>query len=61
MTRIEDICANTLIADEKQIIFQDNWIKKLTIDCVDTGNSMTEMEMTVFLTTIDKDALFTTA
>ncbi|MGM0123750.1 hypothetical protein IGI37_001124 [Enterococcus sp. AZ194] len=58
MTRIEDICANTLIANHTQIIFQDNWLDKLAITRVDTGNSMSKEEMSEFSTAINQEALF---
>lgn len=58
MTRIEDICANILIANEPQVIFQDNWIKKLNINRVDTGNSMSHEEMLEFSSAISQEALF---
>lgn len=58
MTRIEDICANTLIANDSQVIFQDDWIKKLNVDRVDTGNSMTRDEMSDFSSSINQSSLF---
>lgn len=58
ITRIEDICANTLIANYSQIIFQDDWINKLNINRTDTGNSMTKDEMLQFSSSIHQSALF---
>ncbi|SEO05928.1 hypothetical protein SAMN04488134_103250 [Amphibacillus marinus] len=58
MTRIEDICANTLIANQSQVIFNDNWLEKLNINRVDTGNSMTQDEMEDFSANIIQEELF---
>lgn len=58
MTRIEDICSNTLISETPQIIFQDNWVKKLNVDRVDTGNSLTRDEMLTFSKLVNQKALF---
>ncbi|MDH6366416.1 MULTISPECIES: hypothetical protein [unclassified Breznakia] len=58
MTRIEDICANTLIANDTQVIFQDNWIEKMNVNRVDTGNSMSQTEMVEFSSSINQKTLF---
>ncbi|TDW20983.1 hypothetical protein EDD63_10918 [Breznakia blatticola] len=58
MTRIEDICANTLIANDTQVIFQDNWVEKMNINRIDTGNSMSQTEMIEFSSSINQEALF---
>lgn len=57
MTRIEDICANVLIANEQQVIFEDSWLEKLNIDFRDTGNALTENEMQRFSASVNREAL----
>ncbi|WP_411755102.1 hypothetical protein [Serratia sp. (in: enterobacteria)] len=57
MTRIEDICANVLIANEQQVIFEHLWLEKMNISFQDTGNAMTENEMNLFSASINREAL----
>lgn len=57
MTRIEDICANVLIANDQQVIFEHPWLEKLNIDFQDTGNALTENEMNFFSASVNRDAL----
>lgn len=58
MTRIEDMCANILIANREQVFFEDNWQARLNIRMIDTGNSWTSNEVEEFSTTIDIEELF---
>ncbi|WP_058913873.1 hypothetical protein [Entomohabitans teleogrylli] len=57
MTRIEDICANVLIANDKQVIFESAWLQQMNIPFQDTGNAMTENEMKLFSASINREAL----
>lgn len=45
LTRIEDITANILIADDIQVINRDNWLDKMNVTVCDTGNAMTDEEI----------------
>ncbi|WP_196805842.1 hypothetical protein [Musicola paradisiaca] len=52
------MCANILIDNGTQVIMQGDWMQKMRIDRIDTGNSMTESEMAAFSHNIDGAALF---
>ena len=56
IARIEDITANLLIRDGKQIM-DDTWLKRLGVNVRDTGNAMTDEEITDFSRRVDMDAL----
>lgn len=56
ITRIEDITANLLIRDERQIL-DDAWLEKLGVNVRDTGNAMTDEEIMDFSRRVDMDAL----
>ena len=58
ITRIEDICANILIADGTQVINCDNWIDKLKCTITDTGNALTADEISDFSLNINREELF---
>ena len=58
ITRIEDICANVIIGEKKQVIFENKWIEKLNIERVDTGNSMTLDEIDKLSMNINQKQLF---
>jgi hypothetical protein len=57
ITRIEDITVNILIADGSQVL-NEEWLGKLNTAVRDTGNAMTDEEIIVLSTEMDKDALF---
>ncbi len=57
LSRIEDLVSNILIANDKQVIYQDNWLEKLEIDICNTGNVMTDDEIISFSNTINIMAL----
>ena len=42
ITRIEDLTANILIADDKQVFLSDDWSNRINVDISDTGNGMTD-------------------
>lgn len=45
LTRIEDITANILIADDIQVINTNRWQDKMNVTVYDTGNAMTDEEI----------------
>ncbi len=47
LTRIEDLTANLLIAEEDQCI-NNNWLEKINVSICDTGNAMTAQEIASF-------------
>jgi hypothetical protein len=57
ITRIEDITSNILIADEVQVINSDNWAEKMSVKVYDTGNAMTDDEITAFSSSINSREL----
>lgn len=54
--RIEDLVANFLIADKKQI-FNDEWQKKINSPITDTGNALELAEIVSFAEKMDVNAL----
>ncbi|KYH35548.1 hypothetical protein CLTEP_04870 [Clostridium tepidiprofundi DSM 19306] len=56
-TRIEDITMNILVDGEKQVIDQENWLKRINSSIYDTGNALDENEILKFSQTIDMQAL----
>lgn len=57
ITRIEDITSNILIADDIQVINSDNWPIKMNVSVSDTGNAMTDEEITAFSSAVDMKEL----
>ncbi len=57
ITRIEDITANMLIMDDRQIL-DDMWLKKLGTNVRDAGNAMTDAEIIDFSSSIDMDEMY---
>jgi uncharacterized damage-inducible protein DinB len=57
MARCEDITMNLLVAGTPQVLLQDDWLKKLGINVVDTGNTMSREEILRFSEQIDIPAL----
>jgi hypothetical protein len=41
MTRCEDITMNLLAAGSQQVLLHDNWLERMKINVLDTGNAMT--------------------
>jgi hypothetical protein len=56
ITRIEDITANILIANGKQVL-NNTWLKKLGTPVRDTGNAMTKDEILHFSRSLKMDML----
>lgn len=57
LTRIEDMTANILIANDIQVINSDNWIDRMNVTVYDTGNAMTDNEIIFFSSKIDMKEL----
>lgn len=57
ITRIEDATTNILIADNVQVFNREPWQKKLNVQVTDTGNAMTDEELSAFSSQIDIQAL----
>jgi hypothetical protein len=56
ITRIEDITANILIRNDKQVL-NGAWLKKLKVTFRDTGNAMTKDEILNLSRSLNMDAL----
>lgn len=57
VTRIEDMTMNILLAEGDQVLYTDNWAKKLKVDYPHSGNEMTEIEIADLSENIDINAL----
>ncbi|WP_379138843.1 DinB family protein [Paenibacillus sp. sgz500958] len=57
ITRIEDMTMNVLASNNEQIFYSGAWDKQLNIDCVHSGNGMSEAEIAELSTNIDVSAL----
>ena len=56
--RIEDIVAHTLIAGDKQILFEGEWQKKTRASIITTGNELHGEEIAEFSKRLDVKALY---
>ena len=57
LTRIEDITANILIANDKQVINKESWLNKMNVTVTDTGNAMTDEEIVSLSSSINMKEL----
>jgi len=57
ITRIEDLTANLLIAETKQVL-DDAWLARLGVAVRDTGNAMSDDEILDLSRRLDMDALY---
>jgi hypothetical protein len=57
MTRIEDVTMNLLVAGSPQVLFQENWLERMQISVLDTGNAMPPAIMVELSTGINLEAL----
>jgi hypothetical protein len=57
VTRIEDMTMNVLINNDKQVLYTDDWNKKLKVNYPHSGNDMTEKEIEDLSENLDIDAL----
>jgi len=53
ITRIEDMTMNVLVNNDEQVFFLGDWQKDLKVDCIHTGNGMTEDEVAEHSANID--------
>jgi len=56
-TRIEDITMNLLVAGDKQIFSRGNWKERINSKIIDTGNTMSEIEIMEFSNNINVQEL----
>ena len=56
--RIEDIVVNSLIREKKEILFEDDFDKKIGADIVTTGNELVKQEIAEFSKKLNIDALY---
>lgn len=56
--RIEDIVAHTVICNDEQIFFNDNWQRKLCSPIITTGNELVKNEIVEFSQKLNVDALY---
>lgn len=57
IARIEDMTMNILVGDFDQVLYSGDWVNKLKIDFIHSGNEMTEDEIAELSRKIDVDAL----
>lgn len=57
ITRIEDITMNILVADAPQLLLKDGWYERLRPPYIDTGNAMSQAQITDLSNQINIDAL----
>ncbi|MGA2488579.1 MAG: DinB family protein [Anaerolineales bacterium] len=57
MTRIEDVTMNLLASGRPQVLFREDWLKRMNITMRDTGNGMPIAKMADLSTTINIEAL----
>ena len=57
ITRIEDICANILIANDVQVINTNDWLKKTGSTITDTGNALNAEEIAEFSKAVNREEL----
>lgn len=55
--RIEDIVCHTLIKEDQQILFKDDWQKKIGTSVITTGNEILGEEISTFSKTLNIKAL----
>ena len=56
--RIEDIVAHTLINEDEQVLFTDDWQKKIGSPIITTGNELVGEEIAEFSKKLDVKALY---
>ncbi len=57
MTRCEDITMNLLAAGSPQVLLDGNWLERMKISALDTGNAMTHEQVQQLSGSIDLEAL----
>jgi len=57
LARIEDVTMNMLVAGNIQLVEEDNWLEKMCVSIVDTGNTLSQKEIAQLSQTIALGAL----
>jgi hypothetical protein len=57
LARIEDIALNVLVAGTPQVYLKDNWIHRLNVEYIDSGNEMDRKDISRLSEQIDTNAL----
>lgn len=56
--RIEDIVAHEMIAKDEQILFRNDYLKKMNVSIITTGNELSDDEIKAFSYSIDRMQLY---
>ena len=56
--RIEDIVAHTLIAEDEQVFFNENYQQRINASIITTGNELVKQEIADFSKELDLDELY---
>ena len=56
--RIEDIVAHTLVAEDEQVFFKENYQKRINSPIVTTGNELVKQEIADFSKTLNLEELY---
>ena len=56
--RIEDIVAHTLISGDSQVLFTNDWLRKINSPIITTGNELKGEEIADFSAKLDVEALY---
>jgi len=57
IARIEDATMNLLVAEEPQVIRQNNWLEKMNVNVENTGNGMSDVDIKQLSSKINSEAL----
>jgi len=57
IARIEDMTMSILVGDQDQVLHSGDWINKLMINCIHSGNEMSDTEIAELSSAIDIEAL----
>lgn len=58
MIRIEDIVVNSLIREKNEVLFENNFDKKIGADIITTGNELVKQEIAEFSKKLNIEALY---
>lgn len=58
IVRIEDIVTNTLILNQNEVLFQNNFVKRLNAIIITTGNELLNEDIIKFSKRLNIDALY---
>ncbi len=57
IARIEDVAMNLLVAGSPQVLHLDNWLERMKLSAVDTGNALNKARMAELCAAVDIEAL----